>query len=121
MGVSGITILWLYFNQMSALFAALALLVYAFIYTPLKRFSPVAVFVGAIPGALPPLIGWVSATNTLDTEALTLFGIQFMWGSHFWAIAWVAFDDYMKAGYKLLPSREGRNKFSALQNIIYIL
>ncbi len=122
MGVSGITILWIYFNQLSALFAALALLSYAFIYTPLKRFSSIAVFVGAIPGALPPLIGYVSATGSLDLIAISLFGIQFMWQfPHFWAIAWVAFDDYNRAGYKLLPSREGRNKFSALQNIVYIL
>ncbi|MEI7670341.1 MAG: heme o synthase [Pseudomonadota bacterium] len=122
MVVSGVGILWIYFNQLSALFAAVAFMSYAFIYTPLKRYSPVAVFVGAIPGALPPLIGWVSATGTLDQGALALFGIQFMWQfPHFWAIAWVGFEDYIKAGYKLLPSREGRNKFSALQNIVYIL
>ena len=121
-GVGGILIFWIYFNQMAALFSALALLSYAFIYTPLKRFSPVAVFVGAIPGALPPLIGWVSASGHLSTVALVLFGIQFMWQfPHFWAIAWVAHDDYLKAGYKLLPSKEGRTKFSALQIMFYIL
>lgn len=120
--VLGIGILWIYFNQLAALFAAVALLTYAFIYTPLKRYSSVAVFVGAIPGALPPLIGYVAATDRLDQVALILFGIQFFWQfPHFWAIAWVAFDDYMKAGYRLLPSSEGRTKFSALQNIIYIL
>jgi protoheme IX farnesyltransferase len=121
-GVLGITILWIYFNQLAALFSAIALMSYAFIYTPLKRVSPVAVFVGAIPGALPPLIGYVAATNTLTAQAGALFLIQFVWQfPHFWAIAWVAYDDYMKAGYKLLPSREGRNKFSAMQNILYIL
>ncbi len=120
--VLGIGILWIYFNQLAALFAAVALISYAFIYTPLKRYSPVAVFIGAIPGALPPLIGYVAATDRLDQVALILFGIQFFWQfPHFWAIAWVAFDDYMKAGYRLLPSSEGRTKFSALQNIIYIL
>lgn len=120
--ILGIGIIWIYFNQLAALFAAVALISYAFIYTPLKRYSPVAVFVGAIPGALPPLIGYVAATNRLDQVALILFGIQFFWQfPHFWAIAWVAFEDYMKAGYRLLPSSEGRSKFSALQNVIYIL
>jgi protoheme IX farnesyltransferase len=121
-GVAGITIFWIYFNQLAALFSAVALLSYAFIYTPLKRFSPIAVFVGAIPGALPPLIGWVSATGTLSPVAFALFSIQFMWQfPHFWAIAWVGYDDYMRAGYKLLPSKEGRSKFSALQIMFYIL
>lgn len=120
--ILGIGLLWVYFNQLAALFAAVALISYAFIYTPLKRISPVAVFIGAIPGALPPLIGYVAATNQLDQVALILFGIQFFWQfPHFWAIAWVAFDDYIKAGYKLLPSTEGRTKFSALQNVVYIL
>lgn len=121
-GVAGISIFWIYFNQLAALFSALALLSYAFIYTPLKRFSPVAVFVGAIPGALPPLIGWVSFTGHLSPVAFALFGIQFMWQfPHFWAIAWVGYDDYMKAGYKLLPSKEGRSKFSAIQIMFYAL
>lgn len=121
-GVAGITIFWVYFNQLAALFSAIALLSYAFIYTPLKRFSPVAVLVGAIPGALPPLIGWVSATGLLSPIAFALFGIQFMWQfPHFWAIAWVGHDDYMRAGYKLLPSKEGRSKFSAVQIMLYIL
>lgn len=121
-GVAGITIFWIYFNQLAALFSAIALLSYAFIYTPLKRFSPIAVFVGAIPGALPPLIGWVSATGLLSPVAFALFGIQFMWQfPHFWAIAWVGHDDYLRAGYKLLPSKEGRSKFSAVQIMMYIL
>ncbi|MBA2421669.1 MAG: protoheme IX farnesyltransferase [Chitinophagales bacterium] len=121
-GVAGITIFWIYFNQLAALFSAVALLSYAFIYTPLKRFSPIAVFVGALPGALPPLIGWVSVTGHLSIVAFVLFGIQFIWQfPHFWAIAWVAHDDYMKAGYKLLPSKEGRTRFSALQILFYIL
>lgn len=121
-GVGGILILWYNFNVMAALLSAIALLSYAFIYTPLKRISPIAVFVGAIPGALPPLIGWVAATGSISQDAIVLFAIQFIWQfPHFWAIAWVCYDDYMKAGFKLLPSKEGRNKFSALQNIVYIL
>ena len=122
LGVGGIVIFWIYFNQLSAVLSAVALLSYAFIYTPLKRYSPVAVFVGALPGALPPLIGWVSATGTFSVEAFSLFVIQFMWQfPHFWAIAWVSWDDYLKAGYRLLPSKEGRNRFSALQNILFII
>lgn len=122
MGVSGIAILWIYFNQISALLSAIALLSYAFIYTPLKRFSPIAVFIGAFPGALPPMIGWVAATGRLDITAFVLFAIQFMWQfPHFWSIAWVAYDDYMKAGFKLLPSKEGRTAFSALQIVFYII
>ncbi|MEO6168887.1 MAG: protoheme IX farnesyltransferase, partial [Chitinophagales bacterium] len=119
---ANIMLIVFYFNQLAALFSALALLSYAFIYTPLKRFSPIAVFVGAIPGALPPLIGWVAFTGHLSPVAFALFGIQFMWQfPHFWAIAWVGYDDYMKAGYKLLPSKEGRSKFSAIQIMFYAL
>jgi protoheme IX farnesyltransferase len=121
-GVGGISIFLIYFNPLAAIFSALSLLTYAFIYTPLKRFSPIAVFVGAIPGALPPLIGWVSITGKIETFAILLFGIQFLWQfPHFWSIAWVSYDDYMKAGYKLLPSSEGRTKYSAIQNVFYIL
>ena len=120
--VGGILIFLLYFNQLSAILSALALLTYAFIYTPLKRFSSVAVFVGAIPGALPLLIGVVSATGTFTAIGIALFATQFLWQfPHFWAIAWVSHDDYAKAGYHLLPSKEGRTKFSALQNVLYIL
>ena len=77
-------------NVFAALLATSSLIIYAFVYTPLKRVGPVAVFVGAIPGALPPLIGWVAATGTLTYEAWIIFGIQFIWQfPHFWAIAWV--------------------------------
>lgn len=121
-GILGISILWYYLNPLSGLLGTLALLSYAFVYTPLKRISPIAVFVGAFPGALPPLIGWVAATGTISFEAFLLFGIQFIWQfPHFWSIAWVMDDQYRKAGFKLLPSEGGRNKSSALQNIIYTL
>jgi len=78
------------------------------------------VLVGAFPGALPCLIGWTAGTNQLSAGGWVLFGIQFLWQfPHFWAIAWVAYRDYEKAGFKLLPGREGPTKFSALQCIIY--
>ena len=121
-GILGIFIMWKYFNFSSALLSAFSLFLYAFIYTPLKKINSIAVLVGAFPGALPCLIGWVAGNDDFAFAGLSLFLIQFLWQfPHFWAIAWVGYDDYMKAGYKLLPSSEGRTKASALQNIIYIL
>ncbi|MEI7801290.1 MAG: heme o synthase [Bacteroidota bacterium] len=121
LAVSGIGTLWIYFNEAAALLSAVALLTYAFIYTPLKRFSPIAVYVGAIPGALPPMIGYVAATNLLNEQAALLFLIQFFWQlPHFWAIGWVAYDEYMRAGFKLLPSTDGRSKASAMQTVFSV-
>lgn len=121
-GSAGITILWFYLNPLSGLLGTLALLSYGFIYTSLKRISPIAVFVGAFPGALPPLIGWVAATGSINFYGFILFAIQFVWQfPHFWAIAWVMDDQYRKAGFKLLPSEGGRNKSSAFQTIVYTL
>lgn len=120
MAVSGTVLLWYYFNTAAAILGAISLILYAFIYTPLKRISPIAVFVGAIPGAMPPLIGWIAATGTFSFEAYIIFSIQFLWQfPHFWAIAWLAHDDYRKAGYKLLPSKGGRDQSTALQCILY--
>ncbi|MCB0515403.1 MAG: heme o synthase [Chitinophagales bacterium] len=121
-GVAGVVLLWLWFNTTAALIGSLSLFLYAFVYTPLKRISPIAVFWGAIPGALPPVIGWVAAANALTYETLLLFAIQFLWQfPHFWAIGWIGYNDYKKAGYKLLPtSYDGRNKITATQIIIYI-
>lgn len=92
-------------NPTAGFLSVFSILLYAFAYTPLKRKSPVAVFVGAIPGALPPLIGYVAAHPKIDEIALVLFAIQFVWQfPHFWAIAWVLDDDYKLAGFRLLPS-----------------
>jgi protoheme IX farnesyltransferase len=92
-------------NLTTGLLSVFSILLYAFAYTPLKRLSPIAVFVGAIPGALPPLIGYVAGYGTIDDIALLLFGIQFVWQfPHFWAIAWVLDDDYKLAGFRLLPT-----------------
>ncbi len=121
-GIGGILILWICFNTTGAFLGAISLLLYAFVYTPLKRISPFAVLVGAIPGAMPPLIGWVCVTGTISYEAILLFSIQFLWQfPHFWAIAWIANDDYRNAGFKLLPSTGGQDKYTALLNIFYIL
>ncbi|HLP50756.1 MAG TPA: heme o synthase, partial [Chitinophagales bacterium] len=120
MGISGILILTYFFNPIAGVLSALSLLSYAFVYTPLKRISPIAVFVGAIPGALPPMIGYVCATGNIDFTALVLFSIQFIWQfPHFWAIAWVQYEDYEKAGIMLLPSASGKTRMSAVQNVIY--
>jgi protoheme IX farnesyltransferase len=122
LGITGIYILGTYLNQLSAILGFASLVSYAFIYTPLKRYSSFAVFVGAFPGAIPPLLGWVAARGTIDMGGVTLFALQFIWQfPHFWAIAWILDEDYKRAGYNLLPSREGRNKKSALLTVLYTL
>lgn len=100
-------------NIETGLLSVFSIFLYAFAYTPLKRKSPIAVFVGAIPGALPPLIGYVAAHGRIDGIAVILFLIQFVWQfPHFWSIAWVLDDDYKKAGFRLLPTTK-RDKASA--------
>ena len=119
-GVVGVLILWYWFNYQSALVGLFSLLLYGFIYTPLKKINSIAVLIGAIPGALPCLIGWVAATGNFSIGGWILFGIQFLWQfPHFWAIAWLAHQDYTTAGFKLLPGDKGPTKFTALQTIIY--
>jgi len=108
---------------LTAVLGMLSLICYAFIYTPLKRITPLAVLVGAIPGALPTMIGCVAAQGEVTALALVLFGIQFFWQfPHFWAIAWVGYEDYTKAGYYLLPSRSGeRNSETGKHAFTYAL
>jgi protoheme IX farnesyltransferase len=106
-------------NPLSAAFGALSIFIYVLVYTPMKAHSPLAVFVGAIPGAIPFMLGWVAATNDFDIEPGTLFALQFLWQfPHFWAIAWLAYDDYAKAGYYLLPTRK-RNKTASFYVLNY--
>jgi protoheme IX farnesyltransferase len=120
LGVSGLALLAYYFNPLAAALSLLSLILYGFIYTPLKTVSPVCVAVGAIPGGLPPLIGWVAATGYVGEPAWVLFGIQFMWQfPHFWAIAWVADEDYKRAGFKMLPSPGERDLRTAFQIMTY--
>ena len=119
-GVMGILIMWYWFNFASAMIGLFSLFLYAFIYTPLKKINSVSVLVGAFPGALPCLIGWVAGTNEFSAGGWILFAIQFLWQfPHFWAIAWVAHKDYSAAGFKLLPSDKGPTKFTAAQTVIY--
>lgn len=121
-GIIGLIILYLVFNPLSAILGALALFSYVFIYTPLKKHTPWAVFAGAFPGAIPPMLGYVAATADFDLYAGLLFAVQFVWQfPHFWAIAWVADKDYKKAGYRLLPSKGGKDSKSAFLILVYTL
>jgi protoheme IX farnesyltransferase len=138
-GAIGLLIMWQWFNLESALIGLFSLFLYAFIYTPLKKVNSISVLVGAFPGALPCLIGWVAATGLINPMAqfqgtlstgevhtfynyggYILFAIQFLWQfPHFWAIAWIAHKDYSNAGFKLLPSEKGPTMFTAVQCLIY--
>ncbi len=121
-GLVGVWILYYFFNELSAAVAAVSWFIYAFMYTPLKKVSSVAVLVGAVPGALPCLIGWAAGQDDLSVGGWILFAIQFFWQfPHFWAIAWIAHNDYTNAGFKLMPSAQGPGKYSAIQSIIYSL
>ena len=120
LGVAGILILALYFNYLAAVLGAVSLFSYAFIYTPLKRYTNLSVLVGAIPGALPIVIGWVAFTGEITPEVYALFAIQVMWQfPHFWSIAWLSHDDYSNAGFRMLPSYEGKGRSSATQILLF--
>ncbi len=119
-GLGGVFLLGYYFNDVTGYLALFSLISYAFIYTPLKRISPIAVFVGAFPGAVAPMLGWTAVIGSIDAGAIALFVIQFFWQfPHFWAVAWILDDDYRRAGFYLLPSFEGRGKKSAFQVLIW--
>lgn len=119
---AGIGLLMVFTNMITVFLAVVSMALYSFVYTPLKRVGPIAVFVGAIPGALPPLLGWTAATGQVTYEALIIFGIQFIWQfPHFWAIAWLADEDYKKAGFKLLPSGGKKDFKTAVNIMIYTL
>ncbi|WP_320815508.1 heme o synthase [Flavobacterium sp.] len=106
-------------NPKTAMFAAISIFMYVSLYTPLKTVTPLSVFVGAFPGAIPYMLGWVAATGHFGIEAGALFMIQFFWQfPHFWAIGWFLYDDYKKAGFFMLPTGE-RDKKTALQTILY--
>ena len=117
MGLLGAFLLYR-INFLSGFFGMLSIFLYVLLYTPLKRISPISVFVGAFPGAIPFMLGWVAATNDFDIEPGILFAIQFIWQfPHFWAIAWVCNDDYKNAGFKMLPGK--KDKSTAWKNVVY--
>ncbi len=108
-------------NYKTAFFAAISVFLYTCVYTPLKPLTPLSVFIGAIPGAIPFMLGWVAATNKFGIEPGTLFMIQFFWQfPHFWALGWMLDDDYKKAGFNMLPTGT-RDKSTALQIILYTI
>jgi len=116
----GLVTLALLVNLLSSLVALATLVSYAAIYTPLKLRSSFATVIGAIPGALPPVIGWAAATNTLSREAWILFGILFLWQlPHFLAIAWMYKDDYARAGFPMLPVIEPDGRSTVRQSVVY--
>lgn len=114
LSILGVTLLWLFVNPLSAALSAATIILYAIVYTPLKRISWVNTPVGAIPGAIPPMIGWAAAENSLGIGAWVLFAILFLWQHpHFYAIAWMFKDDYARGGFKMLPvvNPDGRSSF----------
>lgn len=118
----GFTVLWWFCNPLTAYLSLLSWALYVWVYTPLKTRTPLAVFVGAVPGAMPPLLGWVAARGILGLEAYLLFLLQFLWQfPHFWAIAWRLHDDYQKAGIYLLPLRGGPSRENARIILFYTL
>ena len=124
-GIIGTMMLWVFTNPLCGIIGFASIILYALVYTPLKRVTPFSVFVGAIPGALPTLIGAIAATDGFGHVtffAFLLFSIQFFWQfPHFWAIAWVSHDDYQRAGFFMLPSKGGRDKSSRSQILVYTL
>lgn len=123
-GLSGAFLLGFYFNVLTGILSFISMLLYAFAYTPMKRIHPIAVFIGAIPGALPPLLGWVAGSNELFSSLAVggwvLFLFQFFWQfPHYWAIGWVGYDEYQKAGISMLPSQERESRFTGLQCMFY--
>ena len=120
MTLLGIIILQ-YINYKTALFGALSIFIYTCIYTPLKTLTPLAVFVGAFPGAIPFMLGWVAATGSFGIEPGILFMVQFFWQfPHFWAIGWMMDEDYKKAGFKMLPTGNP-DRATAFQIVFYTL
>ncbi len=118
--IAGIICLYIV-NPKTAMFGAISIFLYTSIYTPLKTKTPLSVFAGAFPGAIPFMLGWVAATNEFGIEPGTLFMIQFFWQfPHFWAIGWVLYDDYKKGGFQMLPTGK-KDKATAIQIIMYTI
>ena len=120
MTILGIVALY-FLNPKTAMFGAISIFLYTSVYTPLKTKTPLAVFVGAFPGAIPFMLGWVAATDNFGIEPGTLFMIQFFWQfPHFWALGWMLDEDYKKGGFKMLPTGK-KDKGTALQIIMYTI
>jgi protoheme IX farnesyltransferase len=122
LSVFGIGYLAIACNALSAVLAAVTIVIYIFAYTPLKRISTFNTLVGAVPGALPPLIGWAAASGTIDAGAWSLFAIVFLWQlPHFFAIAWMYRDDYVRAGFRMISSDDPSGERSASQSVFFCI
>jgi protoheme IX farnesyltransferase len=122
LSLAGIVYLVLAVNVLASLLAAITLLSYLFLYTPFKRVTPLCVVIGAVPGAVPPLIGWAAARGRLDPEAWVLYAAVFLWQfPHFMAIAWMYREDYDRAGYLVLPRGNARAGVVTLQTLVPLL
>ncbi|MDZ4838896.1 MAG: heme o synthase [Bacteroidota bacterium] len=120
MGIVGVGLIAFYLNNLAAILSLVSLLLYGFLYTPLKKHTPFAVYVGAIPGAIPPMIGFAAAAGALGTTAWTLFLIQFIWQfPHFYSIAWILEDDYKRAGIKLHPIGAKTQNAASIQIMLF--
>ena len=120
LGLIGLLLLYI-INFRTAFFGFVSMIIYLAVYTPLKPITPLSVFFGAIPGAIPFMLGWVAATNKFSIETGILFMIQFFWQfPHFWAIGWVSYDDYEKAGFKMLPTGK-RDNTTAFLIVFYTI
>ena len=120
LGLTGLLLLYT-INFRTAFFGFVSMIIYLAVYTPLKPITPLSVFFGAIPGAIPFMLGWVAATNKFSIETGILFMIQFFWQfPHFWAIGWVSYDDYEKAGFKMLPTGK-RDNTTAFLIVFYTI
>lgn len=118
--ILGLSLLFV-INPITAMFGAISIFLYVSIYTPLKTMTPLSVFVGAFPGAIPFMLGWVAATGSFGIEAGTLFMIQFFWQfPHFWSLGWWLYDDYKEGGFFMLPTGK-RDKGTAIQIILYTI
>ncbi len=121
-GLLGFSCMYWGTKPIAAVYSLLSLVLYSFVYTPSKKVTSFCVLIGAIPGAFPPLIGYLAATGSLDTLGLYLFSFQFIWQfPHFWAIAWFLEEDYKKVNYHMLPSKTGKSKVSAWIILIYTI
>ena len=122
LSVSGVLCLALFANPLAAGLAATTIIFYILIYTPLKRVTTLNTIIGAVPGALPPLIGWTAARGSINAEGLTLFAILFLWQMpHFLAIAWLYREDYAQAGFKMLSEDDESGAVTGRQAFLYAL
>ena len=122
LSIAGVVYLWFACNSLTAVLAAITVAIYIFAYTPLKRVSTFNTLVGAVPGALPPMIGWAAARNSLDAGAWSLFTIVFLWQlPHFFAIAWMYRDDYARAGFQMVASDDPTGERSASQSVLFCI